>query len=151
MFPEIQSGPPTPHVWTSCSVETLGSPAITYPLILMGVSFSLRDLRLGSSMASLCLLQWGPSHFSAQARPYHIHSCSDFLGSWETGVIVWKIKKQKPQLNRTERQEEGVLMPYNDSRAQEEEERLPSLSWQEHSPWEMITTQLMKNHGLFVY
>ena len=62
-IPKFQSDTPAPHVWTFCSVETLEPPAITFLLILMYVSFFLRDLLLGSSIASLCLLQWGPSHW----------------------------------------------------------------------------------------
>lgn len=64
--------PTCSHVWTTCSVETLGIPAITFLLILLGFSFSLRDVRLGSIMALLSLVQWGPSNLRAQAQWSHL-------------------------------------------------------------------------------
>lgn len=42
-------------------------------------------------------------------------------------AITYKIKKQKLQLNRVGRPERGALVPFEDSRAQQEEERLPLL------------------------
>lgn len=42
-------------------------------------------------------------------------------------------------------------MPYEDSRTQQEEERLPLLAWQELSQEEIVTSQPMKSLELFVY
>ena len=43
--------------------------------------------------------------------------------------------------------EGGALTPYDNSRAQQEEERLPLLSWQGLSQRETVTTQPMESHG----
>ena len=42
-------------------------------------------------------------------------------------------------------------MTYEDSRTQQEEERLPLLAWQELSQGETVTSQPMKSLELFVY
>ena len=42
--------------------------------------------------------------------------------------------------------EVGGLVRYEDSRAQQEEERLPLSVWQELSQWETVTTKSMKSH-----
>ena len=42
--------------------------------------------------------------------------------------------------------EVGGLVSYEDSRAQQEEERLPLSVWQELGQWETVTTQSMKSH-----
>ena len=48
------------------------------------------------------------------------------------------------------RPEGGALM-LCDSRAQQEEERRPSLAWPELSQWEAVKTQPMKSHRLLAY
>ena len=51
----------------------------------------------------------------------------------EMSLLSIKINKQKPQLKQSQKVRERVLMPFNGSRAQQEEQKLPLLSWQEFS------------------
>ena len=67
----------------------------------------------------------------------------------EMSLLSIKINKQKPQLKQSQKVRERVLMPFNGSRAQQEEQKLPLLSWQEFSQWETAATQPMNSYRLF--
>ena len=70
-------------------------------------------------MCSIPSLETSTCHGHGQKNVF----CDTYKNTLATTV---KMNKQKSQLNQAGRPERGVLKPYEDSRAQEEEKRLSS-------------------------